>query len=465
LNYRLTREEFEEAISEWNSSIANLYKSVVEEANLTLGDIDFIELIGGITRVPFVQSVLIDVSGLEKLNRTMNSDEALAVGASYVGAAASKAFIVMTTRGIFFANSLVTIVHNGTETELFTPKSRLNETATYTVVASSLEDNITIQADGDPLTTLTLALPENVSSDDLVTLTFAFNELTLPYLAYVTVNDTNITWNQAATLPEWTLSPDGIGNSTAVIVRMDQILDERRKRDKIRNDYETYIYSTEEKIDYDETFRKVANETVRDQLRVVLAEHRQFLNEGPLNESTLNDHFNSLKDSLRSVQRRLDEYLKRGPAWQRLNASLNNVFNALNNTWPKTKPWLTEPQLNSVWRQYNQTKYWLEERYARQQNRTDDLDPAVSVAEIDTQVLLLEWPFNSTAQIRKPPPTPIPTPEPPTDSNETEANETDANETDAKEGTSEEQEPVDDGPPPLEPPPELPEEEEVDPGL
>jgi hypothetical protein len=112
------------------------------------------------------------------------------------------------------------------------------------------------------------------------------------------------------------------------------------------------------------------------------------------------------------VEKRADEYQKRGAAWQRLNASLNHVFETVNNTWPVAKPWLTEEQLHSVWGQYNRTKTWLEDKFAQQLNRSDDVDPAVSVAEIDTQKLLLEWNFNSTDRLRKPTPTPVPTPEP-----------------------------------------------------
>jgi hypothetical protein len=389
-----------------------LYNSAIEQANLSVNDVDSIELIGGVTRVPLVQSALLEASGLEKLNRSMNSDEALAIGATYIGAAASSTFIVVKSHLSLFANSRVTVIHNGTITELFKTTSKLNETAAYVVAAASLAESLTIEADGEPLTTLLLELPKDVDPSESVTLVFAFNELTLPFLSHVTVKNANVTWNQGVLYPDWTLSPEAFANSRTVITRMDQILDERRKLDKARNDYESLIYSTDEKLEYNELFRKVTNETTRDEIRSVLAEHRQFLNDGPLNESVLTNHFNGLKSVLKPIEKRMEEHEKRGPAWQRLNASINRVFNALNNTWPNSRPWLTEEQLNSVWHQYNQTNNWFIERYARQQNHPSDLDPAVSVAEIDTQVLLLEWRFNATANIPKPVPTPKPTPTP-----------------------------------------------------
>jgi hypothetical protein len=230
------------------------------------------------------------------------------------------------------------------------------------------------------------------------------------------------------TLPDWALSSEQVAASAAVIARVDAIIDERRRLDRALNDYESFIYTTEERLQFNELFRRVTNETVRAEIAEVVAEHRNWLSaekDGPLNETTLAQRLGELKDALRSVDKRAEELQKRGPAWQKLNASLAYVFETLNNTWPETKPWLTEEQLNLVWGQYNRTKAWFEEKWELQANRTDDQDPAVTAAEIDTQKLLLEWNFNSTSKIKKPTPTPVPTPAPDVTEADNETDESD----------------------------------------
>ena len=44
-----------------------------------------VELIGGTTRVPFIQDAIKSALNIKKLNRTMNSDESVALGAAYIG--------------------------------------------------------------------------------------------------------------------------------------------------------------------------------------------------------------------------------------------------------------------------------------------------------------------------------------------------------------------------------------------
>jgi hypothetical protein len=71
-------------------SLRNLFEDVLREVNVT--EVDSIELLRGTTRVPFVQQSLMSISGMGKLNRTMNSDEAIATGAEYIAMRVSDQF-------------------------------------------------------------------------------------------------------------------------------------------------------------------------------------------------------------------------------------------------------------------------------------------------------------------------------------------------------------------------------------
>lgn len=417
LTYKLTREEFNGLITEFNQSLRNIYLESLEQANFTSEDVDSIELIGGVTRVPFVQDVLMEISGLEKLNRTMNSDEAVALGAGYVGASQSSAFIVKQVKMAPFCNSEVFIEHNGKKTQIFTPKSRLNETAFYEFPVSE-NGNITIIDDGDELETINIQLPENTSEELNLTVWFAFDELTAPYMYHIQLNGTflnkderNVTYYQ----PSWSMTWDQFNFSRTFIQRMDEVMDERRRFQEIRNDYESYIYKIKDKLEYDPIFKRVVNETERENLTAIANEHQAWLfgdHEEPLNASILQQRLDDIKSNTSSAEKRAEELVKRAPAFNKLNVTLHNVFRALNETWPSTKPWLTEEQLDSVWSTYNRTKTWLEDKYQEQLNKTEFEDPVVTASEIDTQRYLLEWNYNSTSRLKKPTPTPIPKPTP-----------------------------------------------------
>eukprot|EP00061_Rhincodon_typus_P014255 g41169.t1 len=57
-------------------------------------DIDHVILVGGATRVPKVQEVLLKAVGKKELGKNINADEAASMGAVYQAAALSKAFKV-----------------------------------------------------------------------------------------------------------------------------------------------------------------------------------------------------------------------------------------------------------------------------------------------------------------------------------------------------------------------------------
>jgi molecular chaperone DnaK (HSP70) len=54
----------------------------LEDANISLEEIESVILHGGSVRVPFVQKALEDVVGVSKLAKTVNADEAAVMGIS-----------------------------------------------------------------------------------------------------------------------------------------------------------------------------------------------------------------------------------------------------------------------------------------------------------------------------------------------------------------------------------------------
>lgn len=77
----LTRAKFESMVSDLNAKVIEIAKRALDKANKTASDINDILLVGGSCRIPSVQEALKNTFG-DKLNKTANFDEAVALGAA-----------------------------------------------------------------------------------------------------------------------------------------------------------------------------------------------------------------------------------------------------------------------------------------------------------------------------------------------------------------------------------------------
>merc|ERR1719437_335706 len=94
LSMQITRSQFEELCEDLTKRATEPIMNALASANVTLEEVDVIELIGGGMRVPKVQSSLKSVLGEKELGMHINSDESMALGASFYGANISSAFRV-----------------------------------------------------------------------------------------------------------------------------------------------------------------------------------------------------------------------------------------------------------------------------------------------------------------------------------------------------------------------------------
>ncbi|KAJ0750725.1 putative Heat shock protein 70 family [Helianthus annuus] len=77
----LTRAKFEELCSDLLDRLKTPVETALKDANLSLKDIDEVVLVGGSTRIPAVQELVVKMTGKEP-NVTVNPDEVVALGAS-----------------------------------------------------------------------------------------------------------------------------------------------------------------------------------------------------------------------------------------------------------------------------------------------------------------------------------------------------------------------------------------------
>ncbi|NXJ99623.1 HYOU1 protein, partial [Corythaixoides concolor] len=91
---KVSRQEFEDLCSDLFQRVPGPVQQALSSAEMSLDGIDQVILVGGATRVPKVQEVLLRAVGKEELGKNINADEAAAMGAVYQAAALSKAFKV-----------------------------------------------------------------------------------------------------------------------------------------------------------------------------------------------------------------------------------------------------------------------------------------------------------------------------------------------------------------------------------
>jgi len=94
LSMHISRSQFEELCEDLTKRATDPIITALASANVTLDEVDVIEMIGGGMRVPKVRSSLTSVLGDKELGMHINSDESMALGAAFYGANISSAFRV-----------------------------------------------------------------------------------------------------------------------------------------------------------------------------------------------------------------------------------------------------------------------------------------------------------------------------------------------------------------------------------
>lgn len=80
---QLSREELEELVAPLLERVTEPVSNALAQAKLTTEDIDFVEIIGGTTRIPTLKNSISQAFG-KPLSTTLNQDEAIAKGAAFI---------------------------------------------------------------------------------------------------------------------------------------------------------------------------------------------------------------------------------------------------------------------------------------------------------------------------------------------------------------------------------------------
>eukprot|EP01061_Rhynchopus_euleeides_P039178 TRINITY_DN6722_c1_g4_i1.p1 TRINITY_DN6722_c1_g4~~TRINITY_DN6722_c1_g4_i1.p1 ORF type:complete len:794 (+),score=437.93 TRINITY_DN6722_c1_g4_i1:263-2644(+) len=101
--YNLKREEFEKIAADLFKRAAPLLVKALEDADLKPDDLHAVEVVGGGIRIPALQNSLSEALGGRTLDKTLNGDECMVLGAAFEGAKLSETF---RTRGFIVHDRL-----------------------------------------------------------------------------------------------------------------------------------------------------------------------------------------------------------------------------------------------------------------------------------------------------------------------------------------------------------------------
>lgn len=153
----VTREEFERRSADLFGRVLDPIKRAMKRANWTVGMVDFLEIVGGTTRIPYIQQLVLDYFHLTELSRHVSADESSSMGAVYWWGMKSGAPIQLKETYPFAVQIKPSI---GTPRPLFKSGTRLGNKKTLTFTTEA--KNFTIAMSYDPDDPGALPLPRGL---------------------------------------------------------------------------------------------------------------------------------------------------------------------------------------------------------------------------------------------------------------------------------------------------------------
>jgi molecular chaperone DnaK (HSP70) len=175
----LEREQFVKMVSDVGQAIEKLFLEVVRKFDLK--QLDAIELLGGTSRVPLVNTTLVRISKGKNLSRTMNSDEAIATGAGYLGIGSSMNLTVKP-----FAGMEVFLRAKGKLDKLYSRTGSVTGEVKRELKGADLKD-LAIVVGGEESSEVLVFNISDVTEKSKVELFFKFNEFLVPDVVNATL--------------------------------------------------------------------------------------------------------------------------------------------------------------------------------------------------------------------------------------------------------------------------------------
>ena len=217
-----------------------------------------------------------------------------------------------------------------------------------------------------------------------------------------------------------TVSEKGVGidmdsgdivRSQSRIKKLDREDQDRRETEKAKNELESYIYSTNDKL-YDDEVRKVITESEYDEFKAQLSEIGEWLYDA--GERTTISVYRAKLEGLRAIGdklfRRFSEITDRPIAVTAFGEWKASALAALENITISRN--VDESEKESIVNRINETVTWLNEKETEQASKQLTEDPAWTTDELISKTTVLDQEVKRLLKRPRRKPSPSPTPAP-----------------------------------------------------
>jgi hypothetical protein len=384
----VTRDDLTQMIYDFQASLSALYATILEKVTT---EIQIVEVIGGASRVPFLKDVINQLWG-KPTGRTLNADEAVALGAAYVGAMGVKPLKLPKIRIDRSLHSVVRLVQSKGSHHLFDETSKSRDKTRKTFTVGRMEADYVITADNDNLTFFHVEVPETALPNDTVRFTFGWNRIGAPIVQRVDMGR-NLTAKLTFSPPPWLLNSTGFQDALAVMRETGTVAENRLKFGKLKSDMEEFLSATVDRLNTDELLLAVMNDAER--LRVISEiEEAERWYDSVRNEyvrfHVFAERFRALKSIVYDYDVKCQLLRARRTAFDALNVTLTQVYTDLTESWKDQIAFIPAGRLTQLWGLYNSTQEWFDRRADTVVTNSDMADPQVLSGEIEALRLSLE---------------------------------------------------------------------------
>ena len=338
---------------------------------------DSVEIVGGATRMPKVISIIQEVFGLE-VSRSLNSDEAIASGATFTATSISGGFKTSDIQHRSLYNYKLNIVIGENRTIPFKPKYNLEK---QTIRFTPMKDTqFRIEYDGEvPIGCDKILgkwqyepIEEVEGSEARVLFTLSINPLTN------TIEPTKVSLAQKVgekvskrSLEITKVYPlnnvqkqNSIDNTARQLINSFTANDIRlAKIAETRNEYETQLYNAKDNFENDEIWSIVISPEEKENIRKYLNESYEWVF-SKVNVETADeiiDRRNQLEELITPIQIRVNEYKTFPKALAKLKDLIHTVNITIDNKWPLSGIRVPKDQRKMIVSYMNEVSDWIDE--------------------------------------------------------------------------------------------------------
>uniref|UniRef100_A0A8C9T3M9 Hypoxia up-regulated protein 1 n=1 Tax=Scleropages formosus TaxID=113540 RepID=A0A8C9T3M9_SCLFO len=445
---KVMRSEFEELCADLFKRVPGPVQEALNSAEMSMEEIEQVILVGGATRVPKVQEILLKAVGKEELAKNINADEAAAMGAVYQAAALSKAFKVKPflvrdaavfpiqvefTRETEEDEGVKTLKHN--KRVLFQRMAPYPQRKVITF--NRYTDDFTFYVNYGDLSFLSAEDLRAFGSLNLTTVKltgvgksfkkhedaeskgikahFNMDESGVLLLDRVKLGNTisslfgggssepstNITEPvQVGLLNVHLVSIQSDFVHTSCSFRLQDLTDrdlEKQEREKSLNSLEAFIFETQDKM-YQDEYQMVLSEDEKEEISTKLSEASSWMDDEGYTAGTkeLKEKLLELKKLCKSMFFKVEERKKWPDRLAALDSMLNHSSFFLRSAKliPEDDQIFTDVELKTLEKVINETITWKNETVAEQEKRSPTERPVLLSKDIEAKLALLDREVN-----------------------------------------------------------------------